>query len=84
MIQGQEALLTTGVILASIVLYFVVDILNDVKKMKQVPDLIDKVAKLVDKVDYLLQRHAVYEEKIKYLEDRIERMEERLNESSIS
>jgi hypothetical protein len=74
---GQEMLLTIGALLASIVLFFVMDILREIKKIKHIPELIEKVSKLVDRVDFLVQKYAVYEEKIIQLEKRIEKLEER-------
>ena len=78
MVYAQELILTFGAILACIVLFFVVDILKEIKRIKHIPDLIEKVSKLVDKVDYLLQRYAAYEEKIKHLEERVDKIENRL------
>jgi uncharacterized protein (DUF4213/DUF364 family) len=76
---AQETLMTIGAILAAIVLFFVVDILKEVKKIRHIPELIAKVSRLVDKVDYLLERYAVYEEKIKILEKRLDKLEEKIH-----
>lgn len=71
-IKIDTLLLGLGSILASIVVFYVKGIMQDLKRL---PELIERVMDLVKKVEDLTVNTVRYDEKIKSLEDRVNKLE---------
>ncbi len=71
-IEVDTILLGLGSLLASIVIFYVKGIMQDLKRL---PELIERVMELVKKVETLTVDTVRYDEKIKQLEDRVAKLE---------